>query len=77
LTVCLVILSRGKGAFRNAKKTNFHYLPVLPDQRKWGLLMTDCVYTMIEPDTPYPPQRHPDAYQFNRKQLPNLSTLLQ
>lgn len=46
-------------------KTNFRYLPVLPDQRKWGLFMTDCGYTVIEPDTPYPPQRHPDAYQFD------------
>ncbi len=43
-------------------KSRFRYLPVLTEQRKWGLFLTDCGYTVIEPGTPYPPGGHPDAY---------------
>ena len=50
-----------------AHTPNFRYLPVLEAQRRWGLFLTDCGYTGISPDTPYPPQRHPDAYQFDWK----------
>ncbi len=48
-------------------KSNFRYLPVLSSQKQWGLFLTDCGYTVIEPGTPYPPQLHPDAYQFDWK----------
>ena len=48
-------------------EAHFRYLPVLKAQRDWGLFLTDCGYTVIEPGTPYPPQRHPDAYQFDWK----------
>jgi len=43
-------------------ESRFRYLPVLTDQRKWGLYLKDCGYTVIEPGTPYPPGGHPDAY---------------
>lgn len=45
--------------------SNFRYLPVLSSQKQWGLFLTDCGYTVIAPGTPYPPQRHPDTYQFD------------
>lgn len=45
----------------------FRYLPVLAAQRQWGLFLTDCGYTEIGPGSPYPPQRHPDAYHFDWK----------
>jgi len=48
-------------------ESHFRYLPVLPAQRQWGLFLTDCGYTEIAPGTPYPPQRHPDAYHFDWK----------
>lgn len=43
---------------------HFRYLPVLKAQCDWGLYLTDCGYTEIGPGSPYPPQRHPDAYHF-------------
>ena len=46
----------------SSPKSRFRYLPVLAEQRKWGLFLTDCGYTVIEPGTPYPPRGHPDAY---------------
>jgi len=46
---------------------HFHYLPVLKAQRDWGLFLTDCGYTEIGPNTPYPPLRHPNAYHFGWK----------
>ncbi len=48
-------------------QSHFRYLPVLTAQRQWGLFLTDCGYTVVEPGTPYPPQRHPDAYHFDWK----------
>lgn len=54
-------------------QSHFRYLPVLPAQRQWGLFLTDCGYTVIEPGTPYPPQRHPDAYHFDWKRGRTLS----
>jgi len=50
-----------------SNEPHFRYLPVLPSQKKWGLSLTDCGYTVIEPGTAYPPPRHPDAYQFDWK----------
>jgi len=47
--------------------SNFRYLPVLSSQKQWGLFLTDCGYTVVEPSNPYPPQRHPDTYQFDWK----------
>jgi AraC-like DNA-binding protein len=48
-------------------RPHFRYLPVLKSQRDWGLYLTDCGYTEIGPNTPYPPQRHPNAYHFDWK----------
>jgi AraC-like DNA-binding protein len=45
-------------------QSHFRYLPVLTAQRQWGLFLTDCGYTVVEPGTPYPPLNHPDAYHF-------------
>ena len=53
--------------------SHFRYLPVLPAQRQWGLFLTDCGYSEIAPGTPYPPQRHPDAYHFDWKKGRTLS----
>lgn len=47
------------------EQPHFRYLPVLATQRRWGLFLTDCGYTAIGPGTPYPPQRHPDAFHFD------------
>lgn len=46
---------------------HFRYLPVLDSQKTWGLYLTDCGYTVVEPGTTYPPQRHPETYQFDWK----------
>ncbi len=48
-------------------ESRFRYLPVLDTQRQWGLYLTDCGYTVIDPGMPYPPQHHPDAYSFDWK----------
>jgi AraC-like DNA-binding protein len=47
------------------RQSHFRYLPVLEAQRQWGLYLTDCGFTEIAPGSPYPPQRHPDAYHFD------------
>jgi AraC-like DNA-binding protein len=47
------------------QKSNFRYLPVLKDQQKWGLYLTDCGYATIEPGMTYPPSGHPAAYASN------------
>jgi AraC-like DNA-binding protein len=49
-------------------KSHFRYLPVLAAQRQWGLYLTDCGYTRIDPGMPYPPRGHPEAYAFDWKQ---------
>ena len=46
-------------------ESRFRYLPVLAEQRQWGLFLTDCGYTVIDPGTPYPPCGHPDSYASN------------
>jgi AraC-like DNA-binding protein len=46
-------------------ESRFRYLPVLAEQRQWGLFLTDCGYTAIDPGTPYPPCGHPDSYASN------------
>ena len=48
-------------------QAHFRYLPVLSAQRQWGLFLADCGYSVTEPGSPYPPQRHPDAYHFDWK----------
>lgn len=47
------------------RQPGFYYLPILDAQRRWGLYLTDCGYTVIPPGSPYPPRRHPDAYQLD------------
>jgi AraC-like DNA-binding protein len=46
-------------------ESHFRYLPVLDAQRQWGFFLIDCGYTEIRPGMPYPPQRHPAAYDFD------------
>ncbi len=48
-------------------QAHFRYLPILAAQRQWGLFLADCGYSVTEPGSPYPPQRHPDAYHFDWK----------
>ncbi len=46
-------------------KSHFRYLPVQSAQQQWGLFLTDCGYTAIEPGTTYPPGGHPERYASN------------
>jgi AraC-like DNA-binding protein len=43
----------------------FRYLPVTPDAKRWGLYVLDAGYTLIPPDTPYPPGKHPEDHMFS------------
>jgi AraC-like DNA-binding protein len=43
----------------------FRYLPVTPDAERWGLYVLDAGYTLIPPDTPYPPGKHPIDHMFS------------
>ena len=50
-----------------SQESHFRYLPILDAQRLWGLYLTDCGYTQIDPGQPYPPLGHPDTYAANWK----------
>lgn len=43
----------------------FCYLPKSLDAEAWGLFVLDSGYTMIPPNSPYPPVEHPDAHMFS------------
>ena len=43
----------------------FCYLPKSLDAEEWGLYVLDAGYTMIAPNSPYPPVEHPDAHMFS------------
>ena len=43
----------------------FCYLPKSLDAEAWGLFVLDAGYTMIPPNSPYPPVEHPDAHMFS------------
>ena len=38
------------------------YLPQSPDAKEWGLFVLDAGFTLIPPNTPYPPGKHPDDH---------------
>ncbi|VGO13583.1 HTH-type transcriptional activator RhaR [Pontiella desulfatans] len=38
------------------------YLPHSPEAEEWGLFILDAGYTVIPPNTPYPPGQHPDDH---------------
>ena len=40
------------------------YLPQSPEAVAWGLYVLDAGYTLIAPNTPYPPGEHPDSNMF-------------
>ncbi|MDG2346141.1 MAG: AraC family transcriptional regulator [Opitutae bacterium] len=40
------------------------YLPQSPAAVAWGLYILDAGYTLITPNTPYPPGEHPDDHMF-------------
>lgn len=42
----------------------FRYVPVRPRDVQWGLYVTGAGHTSIGPGEPYPPQSHPELYQF-------------
>ena len=38
------------------------YLPQSPEAEQWGLFVLDAGYTVIPPNSPYPPGPHPDDH---------------
>jgi AraC-like DNA-binding protein len=44
--------------------TWFRYLPVTMKERNWGFYVIDAGFTLIPPDTIYPPFKHPDDHAF-------------
>jgi AraC-like DNA-binding protein len=40
------------------------YLPQSPAATAWGVYILDAGYTLIAPNTPYPPGEHPDDHMF-------------
>jgi len=46
----------------NLNKAWSCYLPQSPDAEEWGLFVLDAGYTVIPPNTPYPPGQHPDDH---------------
>lgn len=47
------------------KKSWVRYLPITPDAQRWGLYVIDAGYTLIPPNTPYPPDLHPEDHMFS------------
>lgn len=41
------------------------YLPVEDDALRWGLHVVDAGFTEIQPDSPYPPGKHPAEYRLS------------
>jgi AraC-like DNA-binding protein len=46
-------------------KSWFRYLPVTPDARRWGFYILNAGHTVITPNTPYPPGKHPEDHLFS------------
>ena len=44
------------------------YFPTTTETNRWGVQINDCGYTSIQPNTPYPPGKHPDDYMFTWSQ---------
>lgn len=42
----------------------YKYFPVSPDDERWGLYITTCGHSIVAPNSPYPPEQHPDDYHF-------------
>jgi len=47
---------------KNTDKAWFCYLPQSPEAEEWGLFVLDAGYTVIPPNSPYPPGQHPDDH---------------
>jgi len=47
---------------KNPDKSWFCYLPQSPEAEAWGLYVLNAGYTVIPPNTPYPPGQHPDDH---------------
>lgn len=43
-------------------KVYSRYLPPSPEDREWGLVLSDVGFSEIKEGTPYPPIRHPEDY---------------
>jgi len=41
------------------------YIPLSDETAKWELAVTNCGWTHVPPDSPYPPGEHPDAYSIH------------
>lgn len=48
-----------------ALHTFFRYFPISERDRRFGLFLTTAGESRIPPGSPYPPQGHPGAYQFD------------
>jgi AraC-like DNA-binding protein len=46
-------------------KDSFKYLTHNPDDKSWGLYLTVVGNAKVEPETDYPPEKHPTGYHFN------------
>ena len=46
----------------------FEYFPVAPKERRWGIVSTGCGCTVVTPNSPYPPGRHPADHHFQWEQ---------
>ncbi len=47
------------------KKSWFRYLPITPDARRWGFYILNAGCTAVLPNTPYPPEKHPEDHSFS------------
>lgn len=43
---------------------SWRYLPLESNDLEWGLYIMDCGYTLIPPNSDYPPNWHPSSYRF-------------
>jgi len=41
------------------------YFPISDNDRKWNLYVTTCGHTIVAPNSPYPPEKHPAGYHFS------------
>ncbi|TWT81529.1 HTH-type transcriptional activator Btr [Planctomycetes bacterium CA13] len=48
-----------------AMKNYFRYIPTPPELLNWGLALSAAGFTRIPPQTPYPPNKHPDDHDLD------------
>lgn len=45
--------------------SQYKYFPVSPTDEKWGIYITTCGHSVIQPGGKYPPELHPEGYHFS------------